>query len=364
MLTNIKIKNAYSIKELNLSFLKGKYAYKKDMISSDVINPAALYGGNGSGKSSVVNAINDLVNLLISDNDKFYPLIANFNSKNESSLIELTFRIDENEYKYSLTTSFVESCIEKEVLLVNNITSFTRNKEKIIVEDKEYLVKENLFLAIRDLYSRLGELSSCKKDIKVAYDYLTNIVTIKGDSGICNSKLCNYKSIEKLMVENAKEIKRVISTFKDFPLFDFLNEFEGDYLNIYTEKNQSFKLPGFLISDGMFTITKILSILINLDENSLLVIDTIERNLHPSTVVSLIKEAQKRGVQILFTSNNTALMQELRPDQIYFARWKNGESYYFRLSNIYDNIREINNIEKMYLSNTFDEAINQIINID
>jgi hypothetical protein len=57
-------------------------------------------------------------------------------------------------------------------------------------------------------------------------------------------------------------------------------------------------------------------------------------------------------------------MQEFRPDQIYFSRWKNGDSYYCRLSNIYDNIREINNIEKMYLSNTFEEAINQIINID
>ena len=101
-----------------------------------------------------------------------------------------------------------------------------------------------------------------------------------------------------------------------------------------------------------------------MDPNSVLFIDGIEKNLHPSSVSMLIKEAQKREIQLIFTSHNTNLMQELRPDQIYFARWQNGISYYFRLSNIYDNIREINNIEKMYLSNTFEEKINEIISVE
>jgi len=152
--------------------------------------------------------------------------------------------------------------------------------------------------------------------------------------------------------------------WRDFPIYDFIRETDNYYLNMYTEDNKKIKIPGFLISDGMLAINKILSIMINLDRNSLLVIDGIERNLHPFTVLHLIKEAQKREIQLIFTSHNTSLMQEFRPDQIYFARHNKGSSYYFRLSSIYDNIREINNIEKMYLSNTFDDVINQIISIE
>lgn len=364
MLRGLKVKNGYSIKELDLSFIKGKYAYKKDMVYYDIVNPVGIYGNNGSGKSSVVNVINDLVNLLIADKEKFYPLIPNFNNKGESTLVELSFAIEEKLYTYSLSTSFVDSCVQHEFLLCDNKPVFTRNGQIVIIEDKEYELNDNLLLAIRDLYAKLNELKDAKQYLKEAYDYLSNISTIKGDNSICNSKLCNFRNIEELISNNNLEIKRVLSQFKDFPLFDFTHTKEDEHLNLYLNDNHNLKLPIFLASDGMITICKILAILINLDRNSLLVIDGIEKNLHPRAVSSLIKEAQKREVQILFTSHNTNLMQELRPDQIYFARWKQGGSYYFRLSNIHDNIREINNIEKMYLSNTFEHTINQIINID
>ena len=49
----------------------------------------------------------------------------------------------------------------------------------------------------------------------------------------------------------------------------------------------------------------------------------------------------------------------MRPDQVYFAKWAKGFSNYYRLSKIYPNIREINNIEKMYLSSTFDEEMKE-----
>ena len=364
MLTNLKIKNAYSIKNLDMSFIKGKYEYKKDMIQGDIVNPVALYGNNGSGKSSVINALNDLLNLLISDKDSFYPLIANFKDKNESSIIELSFNIDNDFYNYYVETSFKDSRIEKEYLLKNKKPVFTRNDERIIIEDKEYLVSDKLLLSIRELYSLLDELNDTKLAIKRVYDYLASITIVKGDNSLYNSTLCNYKSVDDLMVSNNDEIKQVLSNFKGFPLYDFFNENDTYYLNMYLDNKEHLKIPGFLISDGMLTISKILGLLVNLKKDSLLIIDGIEKNLHPSTIINLIKEAKKRDIQILFTSHNTNLMQELRPDQIYFSRWRKEYSYYFRLTNIYENIREINNIEKMYLSNTFDEKINEIISVE
>ena len=363
MLTNLKIINAYSIKELNMSFIKGKYGYKIEMVENDIVNPIAIYGNNGAGKSSLINVMNDFVNLLIDDKEKFYPFIPHFNNKNEDSMVELTFKIENKEYVYGVYTSFDSSKIVREFLLVDNKPIFTRNEERIIVEDKEYQINEELFLGLRQLYSDLEKVKNFKSDIKHAYEYLVNIAIVKSDSSMYNSSLFNYKSMDEILVKNSEEIKRVLSSFNNFPLYDFFSENENYYLELYF-KNKNFKLPGFLISDGMLTTSKILSLLINLKRGSLLFIDGIEKNLHTSTILNIIHEAKKREIQLIFTSHNTTLMQELRPDQIYFARNKQGESYYFRLSNIYDNIREINNIEKMYLSNTFEEKINEIISID
>ena len=67
------------------------------------------------------------------------------------------------------------------------------------------------------------------------------------------------------------------------------------------------------------------------------------------------KLAQKTGLSLAATTN---ILQYLRPDQIYFAKWNKGYSKLLRLSNIYPNIREVNNIEKMYLASVFDDAIN------
>ena len=89
----------------------------------------------------------------------------------------------------------------------------------------------------------------------------------------------------------------------------------------------------------------------------MLFIDEIEDALHPLTVLDFIKAAQKKNIQLIFSSHNTFILQHLRPDQIFFANWKNGYSTYKKLSDIYPNIREINNIEKMYLANLFDEDI-------
>ena len=89
-------------------------------------------------------------------------------------------------------------------------------------------------------------------------------------------------------------------------------------------------------------------------------IDEIEQALHPSTIMSFIEVARSRRIQLIFSSHNTHILQKLRPDQIFFANWKDGFSSYKKLSEIYPNIREVNNIERMYLSTMFDEEISNI----
>ena len=116
-------------------------------------------------------------------------------------------------------------------------------------------------------------------------------------------------------------------------------------------------MPYEFISSGMQNQSVMLSMLLSLPENSVLFIDEIEDALHPLTILDFLKVAQEKHIQLIFSSHNTFILQKLRPDQIFFANWKNGYSSYKKLADIYPNIREINNIEKMYLSSLFDEEI-------
>ena len=111
------------------------------------------------------------------------------------------------------------------------------------------------------------------------------------------------------------------------------------------------------MSDGMFNNSFFLSTIINLPKNSVFIIDEIENALHPLTIMDFINIAKEKNIQLIFSSHNTYILQKLRPDQVFFANWSEGFSTYKKLSDIYPNIREVNNIEKMYLSSLFDEDI-------
>ena len=112
-----------------------------------------------------------------------------------------------------------------------------------------------------------------------------------------------------------------------------------------------------MISVGMQNQSILLSLILSMPKNSVLFIDEVDIALHPSALKSFLEVIRKKEIQVVLTLHNTYAMQFLRPDQIYFSKWSHGFSSYYRLSKIYPNIREVNNIEKMYLSTLFDGAI-------
>ena len=65
MITKISINNINSIDNITLSFDKDKYKYLDTMIfNTNYVNPIAIYGTNGSGKTSLLFAISTLISLL------------------------------------------------------------------------------------------------------------------------------------------------------------------------------------------------------------------------------------------------------------------------------------------------------------
>ena len=378
MLKKVIINNICSIKTCELDFKKGNYQFLDDNTVGDVVNPIALYGHNGSGKTSVFNAMASLINFMVEPAEFLAPfLVNNFsveeynNSKehNESKItgsIELFFSLDDIDFDYYIETS-LRGYISKEFLKKENDLVINRDKEKYYYNSKYYSFDNMSFLvpAIRKLAS--SEIND--ETIQKCFSFISSFTFVNlpfiNRGAFVSSKMFKNMSINELLVNYSDEVKEILKNYNEFPIYtikkkDSLNSGNtpGAGFSLVIE-GEGFKgeLPFVMISAGMRNQSVLLSILLSMPKNGVLFVDELEQALHPSALASFLKVVKEKKIQLVFSSHNTYILQLLRPDQVYFAKWHNGFSRYARLSKIYPNIREINNMEKMYLSSVFDESI-------
>ena len=382
MLTRVQISNINAIDFCDIDFQKGKYKYLENMIYKDkLLNPIAFYGSNGSGKSSFFEAILHVLRLLIFEPQKISPFRTNrFNIANQfkqirendntpltdklvdetldsiKSFVKFFFEISNNNYEYYIETS-LQGCITKEYLLVNDTVLFDRGIDSYVYGDKQTNIVESLYPSLRKIAVDNHE----DEYVTVAFNFLSGMGYIDAAKQRCYFKDAVERNYLDIIVEKSNMVKEILSQYQEFPSYNFVSRLtdEGNkeyQIQLETEEGY-LTMPYQMMSTGMLNQSVLLSVLLSLPENGVLFVDEIEDALHPITIIDFIKVAQQKNIQLIFTSHNTYLLQKLRPDQIVFANWKNGYSAYKKLSDIYPNIREINNIEKMYFSNMFDEGI-------
>ena len=378
MITNIEVKNFNSINHVKINFEKAKYKYLEDNVFNDkIVNPIAFYGTNGSGKSTILHSISEVMILLVQDTAKlkpFFPNAINLNNyvteKNKTkiseddfygelkSYVKITFILKDQIYEYLLETS-VQGYITKEYLKVNKKLIFERTKNSSkFLENNSQKHERSLYPYLRNL---ANNESINNNEIKIAYDFLSNIAFIDANKHHFYTKNLVEKNHLDLIVEKSEEVKEILKKYKEFPLYNISSTVDPlgkkQYWVSIDCKDKPMTLPLSQISDGMFNTSIMLSILLSLPDNATLIVDEIEDALHPLAILDFLNILKLKNIQLLFSSHNTFILQKLRPDQIFFANWADGFSSYKKLSNIYPNIREINNIEKMYLSNMFYEEI-------
>lgn len=375
MLEKLYIKNISSIDECVIDFKKNSYRYREENLIGDIVNPVALYGHNGSGKTAVLRAVQILISLLIRPVDQLRPFVVNnilfekyAKTKNESLIIgtiSLWFKVNENSYEYTIKTSS-RQLITYEKLECNKNVVFERDQRKYRYKEKESLISESFLVPT---LRRLANIEINDSVIQDAYRYLSSFTIIELPNinsvyGFVTSKIFETTSKFDLLVEKSNEVKEILKQYKEFPIYDIVKKESTNNLNINPElqynivlesNNKKISLPYTMISSGMQNQSLLLSILMTVPSNSVVFIDELEQALHPSAIKSFLNVIREKKIQLVFTSHNTYILQDLRPDQIYFAKWEDGFSTYDRLSDIYPNIREINNIEKMYLSGVFDK---------
>ena len=378
MLNKIVIKNINSIKVSEIDFTKGNYKFGEENILENLVNPLVIYGYNGSGKSSLMNAIQQFIYLMISPLESLSPFIVNnflydeyLENKDENLIkgsILLCFEIESKKYEYFLETSR-NNYISNEYLSVNGKNYFENKKGEYIYQGKKYIPDNKGISPLVPFLRVLASSEIVDPTIQTIHTYIKSFTHINvsfiNRGGFVTSSLFNNTNTYDLLVSKSPKVREIFKKYGTFPVYSVVKDdrflpngfVQSQYSLILEDKNFKKKLPFSMISTGMQNQSVLLSLILSMPKHSVVFIDEVDIALHPSTLKSFLEIIREREIQVVLTLHNTYAMQFLRPDQIYFSKWAKGFSTYFRLSKIYPNIREVNNIEKMYLSTLFDEAI-------
>lgn len=389
MIKEIRIQNMRSIKDAKVSFEKSGIEYRQKYIfNGDYVNPVTMYGDNGSGKSMFLYAIKQLV-LLMNYEDNFtgsqseaFPNILGFSKFADSKTgaesnrviktkvphLSFTFLTKDNiEFVYDVDC--ITSSILRERLRVKNMYD---NKPVLERVDEKYKVIGEKEESIRKTYSAIrligiedySDKNSNKSIIKRCFECMRDVIYIDSDENVFGYKFITSKTPTDIMLES-DFVAKYVSEFSSLPPFKHIaKESQNGDKVILLDFGKNSYLPLGATSDGIIRQSHLIAALkASLEENDpVVVIDEINRSIHPLNIKSIVNEFVDKGVQLFFSSHDTSLLKYLRPDQIYFSYLKgNIESVYCRLNELHPNIREINNIESMYLKGIFDEELQECI---
>lgn len=380
MLEKIAIRNVNSIDYCELDLTKANYRYAEENVDGPVVNPIAIYGHNGSGKSSILSAIAHFISMMSVPPEAVSPFVVNnflfekyhSSGRTDASLIrgsvELFFDISGKEYDYFLETSR-DNYVSREFLKIDGATYFENNEGQYSLNGSAYDINSKTTSRIIPFLRILASSEIVDATIQTVFNYVKSFTHVNAaliNRGACvTSNIFNNTNAFDLMVSHSEEVKKMLKEYSDFPVYSIVkdnvalpNGLVSQQYNVVLEDGGfKGKLPYQMISLGMQSQSFLLSILLSMPRQSVLFIDEADIALHPSSIRGFFNVIREKGIQVIMSMHNTNAMQSLRPDQIFFSYWAKGFSTCRRLSKIYPNIREINNIEKMYLSSTFDDEI-------
>ena len=380
MLEKIAIRNVNSIDYCELDLTKANYRYAEENVDGPVVNPIAIYGHNGSGKSSILSAVAHFISMMSVPPEAVSPFVVNnflfekyhSSGRTDASLIrgsvELFFDISGKKCDYFLETSR-DNYVSREFLKIDGAAYFENNEGKYSLNGSAYDINSKTTSRIIPFLRILASSEIVDATIQTVFNYVKSFTHVNAaliNRGACvTSNIFNNTNAFDLMVSHSEEVKKMLKEYSDFPVYSIVkdnvalpNGLVSQQYNVVLEDGGfKGKLPYQMISLGMQSQSFLLSILLSMPRQSVLFIDEADIALHPSSIRGFFNVIREKGIQVIMSMHNTNAMQSLRPDQIFFSYWSKGFSTCRRLSKIYPNIREINNIEKMYLSSTFDEEI-------
>lgn len=326
-----------------------------------IVKTAAIYGPNSSGKSNLINALENMKNCVINsvrlndhENLPYDPFLLSYTSDmNEPTHYEILFFIEEVRYRYGFDYTidsivgewlFTKSGTKKEKAL------FIRTEEGIGISEKEF--SEGIGYESKTNDNRLF-LSLCAQLGGTVSKQIINWFN-EGYRVISGLQSRDYQKLSKQMFYEKKEgYQEALSFFRNLQLgFDKLLSEEVanfDTTTLFSKlvPSKEIKLStthskyndkGQVIGEAVFNLENQESagtlklvelsgpIFETLLKGSILIVDELDAKMHPLISQYIIKlfnntETNPKNAQLIFSTHDTHLLSArlLRRDQIWFT---------------------------------------------
>lgn len=395
MLVSFSCANVRSIKE-KISFTMESSADKSqnenlihdDTLNKDYLRFSAVFGENGSGKTSFLVALSILHNIVLSNPNILHgqPLltIPHKLSLNEPTSFEIVFVQNGVRYRYFLEYKGHSILKEKLEYWPNGRVAciFDRNEKQFSVSEsfpKLYNAILNK-LDSNKLFFVIASQDTPYKELKNAISFFTqslviyspgannwfdysanqiekNLETKKKVLGFLNSIGVNAKDIKSHVEQRLLKPNEIPLEFGDqfrniaMTQMATFSHLELDYGNFSVDYNEE--------SAGVQSLLQFLCPLFDIFENGkIFICDEIESHLHPTAIrkiIEIFNSNKKSCAQVILTTHDIDMLDInlLRRDQIWFSYMKeNHSSEIFRLSDL-KGVRKDDNLKKNYLSGTY-----------
>ncbi len=411
MIISFKIENFRSVKEPLIIDMTTEKRLKEtglennSFVQNDIelLKSMLLYGRNASGKSNVLIALNAL-SFLINNSDTFKhgellttyePFIFDKKFINKPVKFEIDFITvsEKNKFKYVLEFNSDEIIFEALYTYPSGTRAKLYERRKNKISYGEYykgvkkkiendLLPNQLFLS-KSASSKIPYLNDCHLYFS-RYIYVSTIHDTEYDKSIIRAFSELLKDDEKLKHNLLELLKAADTSIQNFKIVEndkvdkFPDNFPDDLKKHLAEKYKyEVKTTHSLFEDGKeigkanldlekesFGTKKLFAIgsliLETLDDGGVIIIDELDKGLHPLLSKLLIKLFNSKknnpyNAQLIFATHDSTLLdlELLRRDQIYFIDKEYEEnSISYKLSNI-KGVRKDIPIDKWYLSGRF-----------
>lgn len=347
MLCQFGFKNFKSYKnETIFDFQAGELSeFKESLIKDDKATPllpvSVVYGPNGGGKTTLLQALSCLItlvvfpihelkknrmNLIVQQRVNCEPFLYDEKSKNEPTEFNLYFRKNNNEYRYyvAIKNDIVvsESLFRRGIGAKKTAVIFTREENNI------------------DLGASIGK-SGINTDVNPKMLFLSFLAINYNIPVIVEVQEWFESCVIRNYANPITDLKIMINENESFkkPFLNLLNEMgidvcdyrydseKEDFLLTRKVNNVDYSLSLSKESAGTRKLFGSLPILMTaLQTGRLAIIDELDAKLHPKLlryIISLFTDPKinKFGAQLLFTSHDMSTMSNevFRRDEIWFA---------------------------------------------
>lgn len=355
MLLEFGFKNYFSFLEgATVSFKLDANCPTEVSAGHDFTQVIGIKGANASGKTQILKALSFVsgfcANSFSDDPDDPITLFR-FYDNPEPSEFYVEFQKNGNFYRYELVATDVE--VVRETLYrtkKRQVKIFERIKNEITYTAKNAtLLKYIILRKNASIISTTRQHKISIEEMGVAWDFFNFIQTNVSFAGLRES-IPDINKVSKFLFDNPEIFKFVksficecdngISDIEIIPIEDPDNQTKYSPVFIHKHNGKPHPVTAITESSGTKALYRNLaSYYIALKFGKLVIEDEIDRNLHPfllSKIIDLFlnEETNPDGAQLIFSTHNTEVMDQLGRYRTYLVNKVENQSFAYRLDEI------------------------------